>query len=350
MIYAVGVKAGCEKIHKAITALTAADASKVVLQFDASNALNTMPRQRIIDSVWARAPMLAAVVTAWSQVETTHVYWDGDGTANPITSNRGVDQGCPLSPALFAIGIADALQQINDRIGHFTSDACVFSYLDDIIVAAPAGQARAIIDIVVEEMARAGLNLAPGKTVAWTRDPATALPPSVDGLRKDRLRCLGATAPWIDGDDPEGRLSVHSLADGDAAVRSAEAFVTKLWELRAAGLGAQDAFLLLQSYSHGHITHLLRANYEGEGWTRRFDEVILDALEHVSGEALAPDQQAQAFLRIKEGGLGLSSAECAREAAFLGSWGLNLKDTAALVNTSSWEDFFCAVWACHGCH
>ena len=57
------------------------------------------------------------------------------------------------------------------------------------------------------------------------------------------------------------------------------------------------------------------------------------------GEALGQDQREQCFLRLAGGGLGLASAERSAEAAYLGSWGLLLKDVCSILGVSSWEGF-----------
>jgi hypothetical protein len=132
---------------------------------------------------------------------------------------------------------------------------------------------------------------------------------------------------------------VNSVTDGDKVVQSAKDFVAKLQELRTAGLSERTAFLLLQSFSQGHVTHLLRANYEKGGWCRRFDDVLVGALGQVAGTHLDTSQRAQAFLRLADGGLGLGSAELTAESAYLGSWALVLKEVATKVGASSWADF-----------
>jgi len=129
------------------------------------------------------------------------------------------------------------------------------------------------------------------------------------------------------------------LVDGAAVVQSAQAFVTKVFELRGAGLSAKAVFLLLQTFSHGHVTHLLRANYEATGWAKQFDDTLVNGIERLTGERLRDDQRAQCFLRLSEGGLGLCSAEQTVEAAFLGSWALALKDVTGVVGASSWGGF-----------
>jgi hypothetical protein len=106
--FAVGRHAGCELVHKTISALTCASPQDVVLKFDCSNAFNTMSRQLILDAVQQRAPGLMPTVMAWLSQRTTHFYWGEGRTASPIHATRGVDQGCPLSPALLANGLAAA--------------------------------------------------------------------------------------------------------------------------------------------------------------------------------------------------------------------------------------------------
>jgi len=337
--FAVGRRAGCEQVHKALSALTASSPSAVVLQFDCSNAFNTMPRQRIMDAVVARLPALAPVVGTWLAQTTTHLFWGEGREGKPIQATSGVDQGCPLSPALFAIGLADPLERIRARLSNLDGTCKVFSYLDDVMVVAPSSCAEQAMQVVCEELQGAGLVVNAGKTAAWTRDPQTQLPPALERLRVDRCRVLGALAPWLDPEGDFSRLDVHGVTDGEKVVQSAKDFAAKLQELRAAGLTGRTAFLLLQSFSQGHVTHLLRANYECSGWCRRFDDVLLESLAQVTGTPLDESQRQQAFLRLADGGLGFGSAELASESAYLGSWALVLKEAASNVGATSWADF-----------
>ena len=76
-------------------------------------------------------------------------------------------------------------------------------------------------------------------------------------------------------------------------MRSAEAFVARLTELRKAGLSTKAGFLVLQSFSQGHVTHLLRANYESSGWPKQFDEVLVKGVELLAGSQLDASQRAR---------------------------------------------------------
>ena len=267
------------------------------------------------------------------------MFWDEATKGKPVESTKGVDQGCPLSPALFAIGVAEALERIHSKLAALSPEAQVFSYLDDVVVLVPGASAEEAVRVVKAELEGVGLTVNADKTAAWTLDPHAPLPPRLQGLRVDRCQLLGATAPWLDSEGDFSRVCVHDFVEGAKVVQSAQAFVSKVAELRGAGLTARSAFLVLQSFSHGHVTHLLRANYENSGWTKEFDDVLVRGIESLVGSRLDAGQRTQCFMRLADGGLGLGSAQCAAEAAFLGSWALVLSEVASRLGAASWETF-----------
>ena len=166
--YGVGRAAGCELVHKALTALVDEDSSRVVLAFDARNAFGSLPRQRVWDGVQTRMPILTCVARAWLSKPTTHVFWDAGGVAHPLPASAGVDQGCPLSPLFFSLGLADAFSLIETQLLALDSQAPVFAYLDDLIVVVDPSKAEQARKVVENTLAAHGLQLNVGKTCAWT--------------------------------------------------------------------------------------------------------------------------------------------------------------------------------------
>ena len=77
----------------------------------------------------------------------------------------------------------------------------------------------------------------------------------------------------------------------------------------------------------------------------RLDEVWAGTVEDLAGDALDEARRKQLFLRLAQGGLGLSSAKQTAPLAFLASWALTLHEVAATVGTVSWATFtqHCAV-------
>ena len=335
--YAVGRKAGTELVHKSLTALAEATPSAAVLAFDASNAFNTLPRPQVFNAAQARVPELAVVAQAWLGQATTHLWWDGDDDGQPVIAHSGVDQGCPLSPAFFAMGIASALAAVRTRLLELSPSAHVFSCLDNIVVMVPADLSARAAAIVAEELTRAGLTVEASKTQAWTLDPATVLPEGIAQFRVPNFKCLGNTVPWLEREEEE--VSVHSGADGAEALAKATKFVTHLKALHACGLSTESSLVLLRTYAQGCATHLLRANFETEGWVDQVDHVLWATLAELVGGELSADQKQQATLRLRDGGLAFPHLRASASAAFVGSWALTLRDVTALLGVSALEDF-----------
>ena len=129
---------------------------------------------------------------------------------------------------------------------------------------------------------------------------------------------------------------MHALTDGDAAVLEAQRFRERLAQLRAGGLKGQTAFHLLQTYSAGCVTHLLRANYEHGSWVERMDDVWVGICEALAGDVLDETRKKQLFLRLTQGGMGFISAKQTAPLAFLASWAFCLHEVAATVGAVSW--------------
>ncbi len=168
--YGVGRRAGCELMHKCVSALADEDPRRVVVAFDACNAFGSMPRAKVWEGVLSRAPDLATTTAAWLGRTTEHVHWDERGRAVGISTTAGVDRGCPLSPLLFALGLAATLDDIATQLRALDGSARVFAYLDDVVVVVSPEQAAGAYAIVERCLGACGLALNSDKTQVWSRD------------------------------------------------------------------------------------------------------------------------------------------------------------------------------------
>jgi len=336
--YGVGRPAGCELLHKSVTALTDQDSRRVVMAFDAANAFGTVSRQRIWDSTKRRLPELAKTVRAWLRTPATHFMWDAAGKLHLVRNVAGVDQGCPLSPLLFALGVADELADLQAAIRHLDPTAQVFAYLDDVVVVCVPEVAQAAAEAVADKLGLCGLKLNQGKTQVWSKGPPAApLPAPMESLRVPELKLLGASVAWLDREDRELDSPVHATSDGAKALSNARGLVQRLRVLREAGLSPKAVFLILQTYGLSSLNHLQRANYESGRWVDDFDQVLFEGLEDLLGDALTEGQRSLAGLRFADGGLAYGGARARSSSAFLASWALCLHQVAELLGASSMD-------------
>ena len=320
-----------EKLHKTMTALAEVRPGAAFISFDARNAFNAMSRISLCQAVVARVPRLARVVESWYADATEHVRWDEDGEAGMIRAERGVDQGCPLSPAFFALAVAPVLEQLEGNLRSLDPHAHVFAYLDDIyVVVDPSVAPRAVL-AVRDALASVRLELNLEKTAVWTPDPSVALPEEMASQRVPELRCLGANVPFVDvAEEALGRETTGHRSQGAAAVghgssnETAESALrmafARFLDLRKAGLPAQCVLLLARTYFNGAITHLLRASLQDQGWCQACDALAVDFVQGLLSAQLDDSQRVQVFLSLKVGGLGFTSVSARRAPAFVASW------------------------------
>ena len=86
-------------------------------------------------------------------------------------------QGAPLSPAFFAVGVAPALQRLDERPlsaaadrGAGPEEAMVMACLGDVLLGFPPSLAQDGCEWAKEEFEAVGLELSLGKTRAWAAD------------------------------------------------------------------------------------------------------------------------------------------------------------------------------------
>ena len=341
--FAVGRPGGAEIMQKAIAVAAENRSSAVVVKYDFRNAYNSLTRKAAREGLaqGARA-VLASHAVALPDVAptlasgvTTHWWVDAVGEASPVKAERGVDQGCPLSPALFALAVAPALARVASALRQLDADALVFAYLDDVVIHVAPEHAEAAAGLVAAEFGPLGLSLNAEKTAVWAPDAGArgVLPAPLQERWAFHLPVLGSTLPYVRASYPEAEDSDPALEASatQRAVVALNAFQASLLELRSAGLSTIDTQKLHRIYVNGAVTHLLRGSLQDVAWCEQWDYHIEAFWGKIAHAELSATQRVQLHLPAGSelGGKGVQSARWRREAAFLGSWHLCLSSVSA---------------------
>ena len=90
------------------------------------------------------AHRLLPYVKMWYGTTSQYIWHDAQGQPHVVEQGEGGEQGDSLMPALFSIGMAEALKMAQERLepGEF-----LLAYLDDVYLLTTPGRARTAYDI-----------------------------------------------------------------------------------------------------------------------------------------------------------------------------------------------------------
>ena len=301
----LGVPGAAESIGMGLQSLVntlGPQSSWVVLQVDIANAFNTQHRSAILHSSLAHTPALYAFLR-FTYLQALPLFLGG----LIVDSCLGTQQGCPLGPVGFAVGIQDILVRLQTHGGLLWN----VWYLDDgCLVGSPEAIVQAF-SFLQKEFAALGLHLNTSKCKLW--GPGAHLASADTAV---------PVVPW----DPQSGIL---LLGTPVSYPGSSAFLERHWASKTAEieeatnritqvLDSQVAHHLLRKCLDScKVNHLLRASdcYLVPEAVRDCDEAILSAFEEIAGSGMSPSQRIQAGLPFRQGGCGIKVPGQVRPAA-----------------------------------
>ncbi len=171
--YALTTRAGTECVGHLFRAACDLDPELCILSIDGVGAFDHIRRAAMLGKLVTLPTARDALpfVRLSYETRTEYVWADEKGDQEIIPQGEGGEQGDPLMPLLFALGIHDALQDVASRLQPGEDLA---AFLDDVYVLCKPDRVRDIYNMLEEAFGRiAGIQLHTGKTRVWNKSGIT---------------------------------------------------------------------------------------------------------------------------------------------------------------------------------
>ena len=178
--FALSTRAGTDCVGHVIRALTDANPTATVLSVDGIGAYDHVFRGAMLSKLLSEPALhgLLPFVRAMYSEESHYTWRDDSGNLHDIVQCEGGEQGDPLMPLLFSLGIHDALSEAKNMMGE---EEHLLAFLDDVFIVSEPDRTRSGYNTLGDELStRAGIHLHAGKTRVWNREGVC--PPGVEEL------------------------------------------------------------------------------------------------------------------------------------------------------------------------
>ena len=229
-----------------------------------------------------------------------------------VTQAEGGEQGDPLVPLLFSIGIQGALEEVARSLEP-GEQLCAF--LDDVYLLCQPSRVKTLFTVLSDALLRhAGIHLHQGKTKTW--NSAVVIPDNVEDMGPEVWQPEGITVLGT----PIGSEQFVSRKMAERIEKERQ-----LWRAIPTVPDLQCAWTLLLQSARPRANHSMRTMPPTQSATYcvAHDEGIWETakalLNGVPSDA-EPEAKQLSSLPMRQGGLGLRSAERCAPAAYWASW------------------------------
>ena len=327
--YALSTRAGAEALERALRVATDMSTSTTVVSVDGVGAYDHISRKCMFDGLLASPALvpLVPLVRLFYGGDSEYLFYDASGAAHAVLQSEGGEQGDPLMPGLFAVGIHQALRAAH---ASFQPGEDLLAFLDDTYISCLAERAAPTFRALREALAaHANIDLHLGKTKVWNSGGVEPVG-FTDEVPADPDRPPAWVGDWTLPAEQQGMVVLGTPLGSHAFVAAhlqskLEAHKILLSKLPSVP-DLQVAWLLFLMCAAPRCHYLLRALPPAYTATfaHQHDEAVLACLQDLLANGGPPTWDANATRRaqlpLQLGGLGLRSAETTRFAAHWACW------------------------------
>ena len=170
--YALSTRAGTDCVEHMLRAATDRDPSTTVLKVDGIGAYDHVLRSAMLVRLGrmpgARA-LLPFVLLSYAS-PSSYLWFDNQGQRRTVTQAEGGEQGDPLVPLLFSVGIQGALEEVSTLL---IAGEQLCAFLDDVYIVCQPGRVRFLYDRLGRSVVEGRRNqVAPGEDTSVEQVPA----------------------------------------------------------------------------------------------------------------------------------------------------------------------------------
>ena len=286
-----GTPGGCEAaVHATRQYINAADEKRIIVKVDMRNAFNTIRRDVFLKASREHTPSLFR--SLWQAYAKESTLFFGESL---IPSATGIQQGDPIGPALFSLGVDSTMRRVQTELNVW--------YLDDATLGGSVESVLTSLSTILVELRQKGLIVNDSKceviilnhTAAEKRNTLSRVKEVIPGVR-----VLQEAQHTLLGSPLSRAAEVPALHEKKEQLQR---LVSRL-----SYIDAHPALVLLKNcFAIPKLQYIMRTSpvYRNPEALQEIDEVIRSAVTNITNTQFAERNWTQATLPVRCGGLGI---------------------------------------------